>query len=87
MEPWAYMMSPGRKWREAIRRTHAIHLAGGMLRLNRQETMAPTAPPPRSLCTPANTQIAVPSVDHGECASCTKSSEFDLASEHRTQKT
>jgi hypothetical protein len=36
------MISPAAYRRDAIRRTHAIHFAGGMHRLNRQDTMPPT---------------------------------------------
>ncbi len=39
VDPGAKMISPAAYRRDAIRRTHAIHLAGGMHRLNRQDTM------------------------------------------------
>ena len=39
VDPGAKMISPAAYRRDAIRRTHAIHLAGGMHRLNRHDTM------------------------------------------------
>jgi cell division ATPase FtsA len=39
VDPGAKMISPAAYRREAIRRTHAIHFAGGMHRLNRHDTM------------------------------------------------
>ncbi len=47
VDPGAKMISPAAYRREAIRRTHAIHFAGGMHRLNRHDTMLfPGAPRP-----------------------------------------
>jgi len=38
--PGAKMTSPAVYCRDVIRRTHAVHFAGGMLRLNRHDTIA-----------------------------------------------